>query len=272
MKQYQAEQMPYPHDADYVGAKGGFFDLDEDAEKLMNGNPPAGHVFMYLFRRFGYPRFGWDGRKQLIQYHITTPMDGVGMTVEPDVTGGGTFGYTLRKDIDQACEDEDNKPWKDRYERFEAWAIETKGIETMHIYYEPDHDKLKRVFETWAADKDDADFKDDEEIRKAFYADQAKITDDMLGLYYHEIEPHPKIIPLADRPGGSIIKQVHAASCAAIMDLLRPVYVRDVALNIAGFVGWSEWMKEDDIVKYAPYSGCGVGDKLEAKDECKTTD
>jgi len=173
--------MPYPRDADYVGAKGGLFDLSEDAKKLMGGNPSACSAFIYLFRRFGYPKFGWDGLKHLIQYQISTPMEGVALIVEPAVAGGGTFGYMLREDIDQACMDEDHKPWK-------------------------------------------------------------------------------------DRPDDSIMKQVHTALCAAITDLLRPVYVRDVMLNISGFVGWNATTNDDDAIKYAPGSGCGVGDRLEVRD------
>ena len=263
-QKWQAEQLLYPKDADYIGAKGGFFDPSEDAEKLI-GNLSAGDTFIYLFRRFGYPRFGWDGYKKLVQYCILTPMAGVVLIVEPDVPGGGTFGYMLREDIDKACDDEDHKPWKDRYERFEAWAIETKGIETMHIYLEPDQDKLKRIFETWAADKDDADFKDDEEIRKAFYEDPANITNE-LSEEYLEIEPHPEIIPLADRPDDSIMKQCHTAICVAITDLLRPVHVRDVMLNIKGVVAWDEVLNQDkDSVKCAYGSGCGVGDELDGE-------
>ena len=264
-QRWQAEQMPYPRDADYVGAKGGLFDMSDDAEKLI-GTPNAGDTFIYLFRRFGYPKFGWDGFKHLIQYHITTPMAGVALTVEPDVPGGGTFGYMLREDISEACDDEDNKPWKDRYERFEAWAIKEHGIETMHIYFEPDQDKLKRVWQTWAADKDDADFADVKAARTAFYEDQANITNE-LSEEYLEIEPHPEIIPLEDRTDGSIMKQCHTALCAAIMDLLRPVYVRDVMINISGFVGWNATTNDDDAVKYAPGSGSGVGDRLEAQDK-----
>jgi len=259
-KNWKAEQMPYPRDADYIGAKGGIFDLSTDAEKLI-GTPNAGDTFMYLFRRFSYPRFGWDGYKKLVQYCITTPMAGVVLMVEPDVTGSGTFGYMLRKDIDQACRDEDHNPWKDRYERFEAWAI-TKGIETIHIYYEPDQDKLKRVFKTWAADKADEDWQDDKEVLKEFYGDQAKITNDLQELYL-EIEPHPKIIPLKDRPDESVMKQCHTALCDAITDMLRPVHVRDVMINILGFVSWNATTDDADAVKYAPDSGCGVGDELD---------
>jgi len=89
MIKWQSEQLPYPRDADYYGAKAGIFALDADIQGNFGGDPPAGIVFMYLFRRFGYPRFGWDGLKKLTQYHITTPMAGVVLTVEPNVTGCG---------------------------------------------------------------------------------------------------------------------------------------------------------------------------------------
>jgi hypothetical protein len=102
---WQAEQLPYPRDADYEGAMVGLFDLHNDAEEII-GTLNAGDTFMYLFRRFGYPRFGWDGYKELVQYHITTPMAGVVLTIRPNVTGSYTFGYMLRDDVHQQCEKE----------------------------------------------------------------------------------------------------------------------------------------------------------------------
>ena len=258
-KIWQAEQLPYPRDGDYYGAKMGLFDLSEDTEKIV-GKLNAGNTFMYLFRRFGYPFFGWDGYKKLVQYAITTPMPGVILTVEPNVTGGGTFGYMLREGIDKACEAEERKPWQDQYKRFEAWAIETKGIETIHQFYEPDKDKLNRVWRTWAAANKANDFKSHKEAEKVFYDQQAKITQDLLDEYL-KIEPHPTIAPLEDRADNSIMKQCHVALCAAIRDLLRPVYVRDVMINICGEVRDAE--NDDNAVDCAAGSICGVGDKLD---------
>lgn len=260
MIKWQSEQLQYPLDADYTGESTCIFELESAAEKIV-GELNAGNTFMYLFRRFGYPRFGWDGMKQLVQYRITTPMSGVVLIVEPDVTGAFTFGYMLREDIVQQYEAEDRKPWQDRYKRFEAWVIETKGIETIHIYHEPDQDKLCRVWRVWVAANNDNDFDSQNDAEQTFYNEQANITQTLLDEYM-KIEPHPKQILLEDRPDESIMKQCYVALCAAIKDLLRPVFVRDVMFNISGFIGWKELMNDDDAVNYAAVSGCGVGDEF----------
>ena len=257
---WKAAQMPYPPDADYEGAKSGLFDPSTDAEKLI-GTPNAGDTFIYLFRRFGYPRFGWDGLKHLIQYQITTPMEGVLLIVEPAAAGGGTFGYMLREDINQACVEEERKPYEDWTERFEAWAMKEHGIEIIRMF-DPDNDKLNRMWQVWGADKQDRDFASESDAYNAFFADQEAIRVKCVKAY-SEIVPFPKPLPLEDRIDESIMKQVHTALCAAIMDLQRPVYVRDVMLNISGFVGWNATTNDDDAVKYAPGSGSGVGDRLE---------
>jgi len=259
-QRWQAEQIPYPLDADYEGAKSGLFDPSEYAEKLI-GKPTAGDTLLYLFRRFGCPKFGWDGLKHLIQYQITTPMAGVILVVEPAVAGGGTFGYMLREDIDQACEDEERKPHEDRQKRFEAWAMKEHGIEIIRIF-DQDNNKLNRMWQVWGADKQDIDFEDQHAMHRAFFNDQEVIRVKYTQIY-GEIAPYPAPTPLADRPDDSIMKQCHTALCAAIMDLLRPVAVRGVLLNILGFVGWNKLMTEVDIIEYAPCSGCGVGDELE---------
>ena len=36
-QKWKADQLPYPKDADYIGAKGGFFDPSEDAEIIICG-------------------------------------------------------------------------------------------------------------------------------------------------------------------------------------------------------------------------------------------
>ena len=257
---WQAEQATYPSEIDYRGESSCIFELEAAVEEI-TGELNAGDVFMYLFRRFGYPKFGWDDQKQLVLYRITTPMPGVILMVEPGITGAYTFADIMRKDIAEKYEAEDNKPFTERYERFEAWMIAEKGTETMHIYLEPDNEKLQRVWQTWAAVNKDRDFEDREEAQKAFIDEQARIAQALLE-EYAEIEPYARPIPLADRPDDSIMKQVHNALCDAIRDLLRPVYVRDVMINVAGEVMWSETLNQDkDSVEYA--ASCGVGDSVE---------
>ena len=93
-------------DGEYSGAMDGLFSPDRYS-KIKNLD--AGSVFLYMFRRFGYPGFGWDGQKTLVKWILTTDMDGVLLEVQPNVTGAGTFGYLLRGDIDLACMEEKNK-------------------------------------------------------------------------------------------------------------------------------------------------------------------
>lgn len=258
---WQAEQLSYPRDADYEGAMAGLFDLHHDAEEIV-GILNAGDTFMYLFQRFGYPRFGWDGYKELVQYHITTPMAGVVLTVRPNVTGGGTFGYTLRDDIHQQCEKEERKPYEDWTEQFEAWALKEHDIEIIRMF-EQDNDKLNRMWQKWGADKEDRNFTSERDAYNAFFTDQAAIRVKYTELF-KEIAAFPEILPPKDRPADSIMKQVHVALCDTIRDLLRPVHVRDVMINIAGKVVWDESLNQDkDSVKYAATAGCGVGNKLD---------
>ena len=255
MKQWQAEQLQYPRDADYQGAKAGLFNPDEVAEKII-GKLEPGNTFIYLFRRFGYPRFGWDGLKKLTQYHITTPMAGVLLTVEPDVTGGGTFGYMLREDINQQCEAEERKPYEEWTEQFEAWALKEHGIEIIKMF-EQDNDKLNRMWKKWGKDKEDSEFTGEKDAHNAFFTDQESIRIMYVGLY-KEIASFPEITPIEDRQDESIMKQCHVAMCDAIKDLLRPVYVRDVLIDINGEATWNE--SDENAVKYAAGSGGGIGD------------
>lgn len=254
-ERWQAEQLT-AFDADYHGAMGGIFNLGDDAKRIV-GEPTPGDTFIYLFRRFGYPRFGWDGHKELVSYRITTPMAGVLLTVRPNVTGGGIFGYMLREDIDRACEDEERKPYENWFRRCEAWAWEKHDIEIVRVF-EQDNAKLKRVFDKWGANKEDSDFKDQDDVNRTFYDDQATIQIECQDRYT-KIEQRPRLIQPEDREDNSIMKQCYTALCDTIRDLLRPVYVRDVMINVCGEVHWDATTNQDeDAVKYAAMAGCGA--------------
>ena len=218
---WQAEQLRYPRDADYTGAKTGLFDLSLDAKDIV-GEPNAGDAFIYLFRRFGYPRFGWDGDKQLVRYHITTPLAGVMLVVEPNVTGGGTFGYTLRDDIDKACTEEEQKPSRDWGYQCSAWVLKTKGIEIL-LPFEQNDAKLQRVWKVWAASHEYNEFEDWKACNVAFYTEQANICIEYMDRY-ESINPRPCLPRVEDRSDDSIMKQCWNALCASIKDMLRPVY------------------------------------------------
>lgn len=61
---------------------------------------------LYLFRRFGYPVYGWDGYKSVIDYVLTTPDPDVVLWCKPASAYWISFGYgvsdALRRDADIA--------------------------------------------------------------------------------------------------------------------------------------------------------------------------
>ena len=249
-------------DGNYTGAMAGIFDLEEPVEQIL-GTLDPGKVFLYLFRRFGYPQFGWDGKKTLVKYYLSTPMDGVILEVRPDVTGAGTFGYMLRENLDQLCVDEEASPFREWQARREAWVLQEHGIEIINIF-EQDTVKIKRVWDKWAADKEDSDFENQAAVDEAFLYDQETIRVKCENLY-EEIDPFPKQILIQDRDDSSIIKQCHTALCDAIRDLERPVYVRDVLFNITGELPKLN-EEPDNIIQYSHMAGVGVGDRLEVQE------
>ena len=54
----------------------------------------VGNIMAYGFRRFGYPVNGWDDYKQLCQWIVRTPMEGVFLTMQP--ANILPFGYLLK--------------------------------------------------------------------------------------------------------------------------------------------------------------------------------
>ena len=243
----------------YTGAIGGFFDLEKPAETIV-GKLNPGEVFAYLFRRFGYPRHGWDNQKSLVVYYLNTPMEGVILSVHPDITGAGTFGYVLRNDIDILCNAEQYKPFTDWDNNYEAWVLETHGIEIIKIL-EQDDAKLKRVWEIWGADKNDEDFKDMKDAHTQFFKDQEEIRTKYIKLY-KEINPIPAPIKPQDEDDTTTLKQCYLALCATIEDLKRPVFVRDVLINITGHVR-SKSFNEADVLQISDQAGFGTGDSLD---------
>ncbi len=58
------------------------------------------HLFYYLFQRFGPTNWLWDQARHLVEYVLTTPLDGVYLTVIPDIQSlydmrRLMFGYLL---------------------------------------------------------------------------------------------------------------------------------------------------------------------------------
>lgn len=84
---------------DWQGARSGKYMPGALAEAVLP--PLAGpHLFIYLFRRFGAPNWPWDQTRYLVEYVLTTPLDGVYLTIFPDMQNRYDvrrlmFGYLL---------------------------------------------------------------------------------------------------------------------------------------------------------------------------------
>lgn len=246
-------------DGDYTGAIGGIFDLEQPAKTIL-GELNPGEVFTYLFRRFGYPRHGWDDQKSLVVYYLNTPMEGVALSAHPDITGAGTFGYVLRNDIDRLCNEEQFKPFTDWNTECKAWILKEYGIEIIEIL-DQDNEKLDRVWKKWGADKKDEDFMGQEDAHKQFFTDQETIRTKYVKLY-KEIDPFPSTVAPQDQDTNTTLKQCYLALCATINDLKRPVFVRDVLINITGQVRSIDF-KEEDVLQISDQAGIGTGTKLD---------
>lgn len=247
---------------DYEGAMGGIFWLDKDAKKILSGKINYGEAFAYLFRRFGYPRFGWDGYKTLVHYYLSTPMDGVVLIVEPNAFGVCPFGYILRKDLDIKCYEEEHKPITEWFERLYTWVKKEHDIEFYDVLG-GDKKRIQKTWINWLSFRYPNVTKDGdvtEEMQSEFFNIQWKLREKYVNLY-KEIENLPKRDDeIMDLPDTSIRKKCYKALCTSIKDLLIPVNIRDVLINIKGRVDDDKW---NNIIKYSLMSGYGVGNKMD---------
>lgn len=73
----------------------------KQAEEIFTANDNfAATSFLYLFRRFGYPIFGWDSHKEVANYHLSTPDEDIILWCSPKSHPRISFGYGYRKAAD----------------------------------------------------------------------------------------------------------------------------------------------------------------------------
>ena len=136
----------------YSAAGSGTFDPGEIAQKVLP-NLRGGQLFAYLFRRFGYPSWAWDDDKELTHYCLTTPLEGVFLTVCPYMGGDyphdGTatydctelmFGYC----IEQSIEEEYNSLY--RQGKWDEWESSPRYTACIGAFEATLHDLLRPVY------------------------------------------------------------------------------------------------------------------------------
>jgi hypothetical protein len=221
----------------------------EDACSDYNG---AAKAFAYLWRRFGPPWQGSDDYKDLVGYILTTPEPDVFLTLRLCVSGlKYSVGYLARTSIrgeNEAAAIE----WENKFRDW-WWAQE--------VVLHPEYDKWKK----WTK-------KRKEMISPKFWEDRTqpaiiKKAEKEIGKF-----PRRKYYDIKDwKKTRGVVHRVNAALVAAMKELLRPVYVRDVPINILGYCDHRQVY--ENAAEHSKYAGYGMNkeylDKLIAEDEAK---
>lgn len=175
----------------WSGRGGNYYDTSEAATKVFAGAEGdfRAEQVMYLLRRFGYPIRGWDGYKDVIEYHLTTPDLDVALLCRPASDLRWSFGFVLSKAFGLEAEKAERKWFTSRA---------TTPIESLPVY-----------------------------------------------------------------------QRIDSAIRAAMTELLRPVYIRDVDYNLLGRIEDSAPYARWKAAERSPQAGYGLGGfdpRMEYKD------
>lgn len=172
--------------------------------------------FAYLYRRFGPPFTGSDDHKHLAAYILTTPDPDVFLEIIPS---GSPLCYAPHYWINVAIEEEIYAPTQAWFDKQFEWYKKQYPNATDNDY------------ENWA-------FSNNKEEK-----DKCK----------KEIGRCPRFeIDSENWESGPVaVKRVNESLLIAMEDLLRPVYIRDIAINIFGVTDIE--LPSVEVSKYAGY-------------------
>lgn len=214
----------------------------------------AGPALIYLVRRFGYTRYGGDGYKEVCNYYLNTAVEGLMLSLR--ITGVWCWlGAPMGKELSRAYDEEKGRPFAEWHERFRAWAVAQGHV--LFVEYEFENRKrYQEEMEEWLREHAEQGVSD--------YGRWVKGENRRIQEMYEAVEPFP------DRdmefPADSLVGQCQAAIRAALVDLLRPVAVRDVFINVLGRVDddsphLGEYVEDEGfmgLVACSPMAGYGV--------------
>lgn len=168
---------------------------DGERERAKRESQSGLVAFSYLYRRFGEPSGKGDDYKVICEYIFTTPMKGLALWVSPS---GSRLPLCIGHYYSQEIWDRFNEPWYKLYTRAFEIAKE-QGVKL-----ESGHPEM----ELWMQHKD--------------IMEQATAETGW--------EPEP----LDWRDGSDFRKKVNESLMTTMKELLRPVTIRDVSINILG--------------------------------------
>lgn len=225
-----------------------FMDAFDVAETVLGENVGQGSLFAYLFRRFGYPNRGSDPHKDLVSYMLTTTRSDMLLRITPYAGGDVSLGFSFYVPDDVS---ENSRRWirrdRDRHQaEFLDW-IETEGRipewadETAEAMVEggwPIEDGTtgwRRMMIGAAMISRPNGGEEDEPGKIRVIEWYRSVRAD-----YEAIHPVPPLQwrsrDVAAWSDDDPMKPYAEAMMATLRDLLRPVYVRDVAIGIYGVI------------------------------------
>ena len=226
-----------------------------------------GPLLAYLFRRFGYPNAGWDDYKEMAKYILTTPHPEMVLQVVPYTGDWTCITFTLfipeeTADVIEQYDRRDREAWKARaYDWREQQGLPDWMDEWTQFYREVLRQELG------ISTTGDANWR--EAIKFSLplgsegdphYEISRKACSFLEEMFqgYSQVELRPAHVKRSQLPqewaDNDPLKPFAEAAIIALKDLLRPVRIRDAAINALGLVEQPKC-----IVKEAPVSGYPSG-------------
>jgi hypothetical protein len=198
-------------------------------------NPNSGLLALpYLWRRFGPPWCGSDDHKELACYYLSTDDPEVLLWVSPRGSGlSYGIGHMVSPKVRAAACAPRAKALKREKSLFERWWVRQRP------------EKDWKNFEKWTEEEK-------KEAQEAFGADYYAYPNSKAWLRFVRETGYKRNLP---PQGGAASKRVQKALQGALRELLRPVFVRDVPINILGVVRGETRLKE---AKVSVYAGHGI--------------
>lgn len=216
---FKSEIAEFKSTEKYSGALSGDFDPGEIAKEVLKGIN-WGELMAYCYRRFGPPNLGSDSYKDLVRWVITTPQEGLFLSVSPSPYEEYLlFGYITGREYQTKIIQEARTNFELNNQQFKKWCEKNN-----HPYYD--------IYNTPFEEKTSELIQISTELRKQFFSSSD----------YTEHKNCP------------IKKEGNKALERTLLDLTRPTYVRDVYISAKGIVDDND-SKLKHSVEYAHTSG-----------------
>lgn len=231
-----------------TGASSGIVCPGKIADRI-GFHPNGAWLFAYMFRRFGPPNSYSDDHKNLASWCLTTPKKGCYLSVTPYLGDKGnpeqstlSFGYRLSEPLQTAAQTappDVRRAWKQWKKKVLRWADKKK----VSIVADDQLDRRKPLNQygygapgepqRWLVWTNKADKDRPVELNMRLLKSMPMWMAADLGTAYRKRHPKAKRPPHPyENP--RVIGHIEAALEKTLRELMRPIYVRDIAFDPNG--------------------------------------